>query len=783
MLVFSVLLPALLRAQSSTEPPPTNLKVDEKIVKLSPFQVDASRDVGYRAFNTITGLRLNMALMDIPINVVVLDKEFLKDTMSLYTTDSILRYVAGIGAGDQDIGSLVLRSNNTQFSLRDGFRVATATPSIFTERVEVVAGSVGVIYGVSSPSGVLNTVTKRALPGSDQFEFSGWVDNNNGYSGSADINLGTMAGGKLAVRLMGEDRQGGYLPFFGAGVVGATSQSHYTNLRGKIWSRPVAGAVTYRLSTSSEVRILYSNLRQNRPGGAPYYFLRDGSTTDAVPGQIMNPSIPWTFTASRGNDSRHERNISGWFEQQVTPKLNIMVGVMSQDLERINASGGVGNINANIPATVTKPAVRVGFTRTDTLTKGFDALLVGTYKFDVKPGPLGKIGNTLILNLQRSKSDITVFQRIARNAAGSPLFAYVPVAEIDQEAEFTKQGIDQNPDNWTLTPGDNFNNRWFNSVVAAYHGSFFNDRLLLTLAGLHLIFEQDTYQTQGFPTPRTPDKASVVRYDTHKNQPLVGATYKVFRGLHAYASYSESVFPDPRLDGFNRSLPPPIGQGGEAGIKFDLWGGKVTGAMCVYNTEIVNQITSDPNAPNINTPITGQTGAFVSRGPTILRGFESQFLFSPLPNWQTIFSYAYMDPYVKENKVNPNEEGDPIDSALPNSWALWSKYRVPKGPAKNLSLAFGISWASGLYDRTFNLPGGSKLHRYYPSRIKDTEVNIGYGRTYGRYHVNWILNVHNVLYRGVDTGWVPTADGSPSTQSYKVPSYGRDYTLSMSVKF
>ena len=64
---------------------------DEQVVKLSPFEVTASKDVGYQATETLAGTRIRTNLADIGASISVITPEILHD---IGATDnaSLLQY-------------------------------------------------------------------------------------------------------------------------------------------------------------------------------------------------------------------------------------------------------------------------------------------------------------------------------------------------------------------------------------------------------------------------------------------------------------------------------------------------------------------------------------------------------------------------------------------------------------------------------------------------------------------------------------------------------------------
>ena len=76
--------------QSASSGPDT-----EDIIELTPFEVSASSDVGYRATSTLAGSRLNTDLKDVAAPISVLTAEFLED-LGATDIESAMAYVVGI---------------------------------------------------------------------------------------------------------------------------------------------------------------------------------------------------------------------------------------------------------------------------------------------------------------------------------------------------------------------------------------------------------------------------------------------------------------------------------------------------------------------------------------------------------------------------------------------------------------------------------------------------------------------------------------------------------------
>ncbi len=80
--------PSLAPSSYGGQPVRTNA---DGVVELSPFQVDASSDVGYYATNTLAGSRLNTKIEDLASSITVVTKQQAEDTGALDIQDMFIR--------------------------------------------------------------------------------------------------------------------------------------------------------------------------------------------------------------------------------------------------------------------------------------------------------------------------------------------------------------------------------------------------------------------------------------------------------------------------------------------------------------------------------------------------------------------------------------------------------------------------------------------------------------------------------------------------------------------
>ena len=188
LLALSLPLPA-------QEAPAADSSVEdaEEIIQLSPFEVTAEDSDGYSASTTLAGTRVRTDLRDIAASISVVTAEFLEDTGS-HNNQGLLVYTTGTevgglfgnfsgvsaGQGPSESKNLVEPSSNTRVrglssadNTRDYFQSDVPWDSYNVERVDLQRGPNSILFGVGSPSGIINNTTTPAIfkdTGKIQFE-------------------------------------------------------------------------------------------------------------------------------------------------------------------------------------------------------------------------------------------------------------------------------------------------------------------------------------------------------------------------------------------------------------------------------------------------------------------------------------------------------------------------------------------------------------------------------------------------------------------------------------
>ena len=191
---LSLLSPAApLRAQvAPAAPAPSAGAARDATITLSPFTVDASRDTGYFAENTLAGSRLNTNVGDLAASITVVTKQQLVDTGSIDLNDVFLYEANTEGTGnftdfnidtrgavqDRNAGfqggapslPFTPATSNRVRGIAAADRARDYYPSIQrlpfdsynTDSVEISRGPNSILFGLGSPAGIVNQTAARA---------------------------------------------------------------------------------------------------------------------------------------------------------------------------------------------------------------------------------------------------------------------------------------------------------------------------------------------------------------------------------------------------------------------------------------------------------------------------------------------------------------------------------------------------------------------------------------------------------------------------------------------
>jgi outer membrane receptor for ferric coprogen and ferric-rhodotorulic acid len=178
-------------ARAAQTPVASSASPSGDVVTLNPFEVDASKDIGYYAENTLAGSRLRTNVGDLASSITVVTKQQLEDTGALNINDVFLYEANTEGAGTYtpiffgpsgatDMIAGYSTNNGPTFGIaqanrvrglgsadtaQDNYPTLARLPfdSYNTNSVEINRGPNALLFGAAAPSGVVNQSTAEAV--------------------------------------------------------------------------------------------------------------------------------------------------------------------------------------------------------------------------------------------------------------------------------------------------------------------------------------------------------------------------------------------------------------------------------------------------------------------------------------------------------------------------------------------------------------------------------------------------------------------------------------------
>lgn len=138
----------------------------QEVNVVAPALSDTRPVKGYNATRATSATRTDTELVNVPQAITVITRDAMSD-QSMQSIADAVRYVPGVQAaqGEGNRDQLILRGNNTTSDLFiDGLRddIQTYRDLYNTDRIEVLKGANGMIFGRGGAGGVVNRVSKKA---------------------------------------------------------------------------------------------------------------------------------------------------------------------------------------------------------------------------------------------------------------------------------------------------------------------------------------------------------------------------------------------------------------------------------------------------------------------------------------------------------------------------------------------------------------------------------------------------------------------------------------------
>jgi outer membrane receptor protein involved in Fe transport len=198
--LVALLYPLAGFAQTSPATPTTspNTTTAEAPISLSAFEVNSTKDSGYRVQNAVVTTGIAQALIDTPLPITVVTEEFMRDAglrgfagavsyvSSVSTDGHVVNGNYGPGAGASQGNLNRFRGQAVNGTFRNGLRLTHGFDTENVDRIEIAKGPLAVFVGGATLGGEVNIVTKQPQF-SRRGELTFTAGSHDTYSAAADV--------------------------------------------------------------------------------------------------------------------------------------------------------------------------------------------------------------------------------------------------------------------------------------------------------------------------------------------------------------------------------------------------------------------------------------------------------------------------------------------------------------------------------------------------------------------------------------------------------------------
>lgn len=616
------------------------------VTTLPTIQVTAGNTNRYAAASSSTATKTNTLLRDVPQSITVITNELIKD-QSVRSIGDAVRYVPGVGIsqGEGNRDALVFRGNrSTGDFFTDGIRddVEYYRDLYNMERIEVLKGANGMIFGRGGSGGVVNRVSKQANWNPVQeFTFQGGSFNQKRMT--ADV--GYVINDKAAIRLnaLFEDSD---------------------SFRDDVNMMRLGISPTVTIKPTQRTKIVASMERFN-----------DHRTADRGITSFGGRPVDVSRSQFFGDPRRSHANvdvlafnslIEHKFESGITLQNRTNYATYDKFYQNVFASSGVDTSNQVSLAAYNNATTRENvFNQTNLL-------------YSLNTGP---VAHTLMAGIEVGRQE-------THNRRETGLFNNkttswsVPLSDPTVHVPITFKTRD------SLGSIDALNRSVVNVTSLYIQDQVEIIPQLQAIAGVRYdMFDVDFQQKNGSRDHlKTRDGLIAPRF---------GLIYKPITPISIYASYSQAYVPraGDQLTALNvtvEALKPEKFTTLEVGVKWDVRP-DLAFTAAVYQldrTNVLSSITVSPNAPDQTVLTKGQ------RTEGVEVGLAGQLA----ANWSVMGGYAYQTGEITSDIFGVAKKGASVAELPRHTFSMWSRYDITPG----IGAALGVIHRGSMYSSLTN---------------------------------------------------------------------------------
>ncbi|ENE4592102.1 ferrichrome porin FhuA [Escherichia coli] len=659
------------------------------------------------ARQSATGTKTDTPIQKVPQSISVVTAE----EMALHQPKSVkeaLSYTPGVAVGTRGASNtydyLIIRGfaadGQSQNNYLNGLKMqgnfyndAVIDPYML-ERAEIMRGPVSVLYGKSSPGGLLNMVSKRPTTEPlKEVQFKAGTDSL--FQTGFDFSDALDDDGVYSYRLTGLARSAN------AQQKGAEEQRY-----------AIAPAFTWR--PDDKTNFTFLSYFQNEPETGYYGWLPKEGTVEPLPN---GKRLPTDFNEGAKNNtySRNEKMIGYSFDHEfndtftvrqnlrfaqnkVSQKSVYGYGMCSDPLYSLNPSSSPC---ANVPQSQWGHTLTRQYVIDNEKLENFSVDTQLQSKFAT-----GSVDHTLLtgVDFMRMRNDIDSWFGYAGSVAPSDIY------NLDRsDFDF---GAHPNPSGPYRVLLKQKQTGLYVQDQAQW------DKVLVTLGGRYDWADQSSFNRDYGNKSDRDDKQFTWRG---------GVNYLFDNGVTPYFSYSESFEPASQTDANGDLFAPSKGKQYEVGVKYVPEDRPIVVTGALYQLTKTNNLMADPNGSLFS----------VEGGEIRARGVELEAKAALSASVNVVGSYTYTD---AEYTTDTNYKGNTPAQVPKHMASLWADYTFFDGPLSGLTLGTGGRYTGSSYGDPAN---SFKVGSY---TVVDALVRYDLARV-GMAGSNVALHVNNLFDR------------------------------------
>ncbi|ENJ4236676.1 ferrichrome porin FhuA [Escherichia coli] len=662
------------------------------------------------ARQSATGTKTDTPIQKVPQSISVVTAE----EMALHQPKSVkeaLSYTPGVAVGTRGASNtydyLIIRGfaadGQSQNNYLNGLKMqgnfyndAVIDPYML-ERAEIMRGPVSVLYGKSSPGGLLNMVSKRPTTEPlKEVQFKAGTDSL--FQTGFDFSDALDDDGVYSYRLTGLARSAN------AQQKGSEEQRY-----------AIAPAFTWR--PDDKTNFTFLSYFQNEPETGYYGWLPKEGTVEPLPN---GKRLPTDFNEGAKNNtySRNEKMIGYSFDHEFNDTFTVRQNLrFAQNKVSQKSVYGYGMCSDPLytkdqEALKASPCLSIPQSQWGhTLTRQYviDNEKLENFSVDTQlqsKFATGSMGHTLLtgVDFMRMRNDIDSWFGYAGSVAPSDIY------NLDRsDFDF---GAHPNPSGPYRVLLKQKQTGLYVQDQAQW------DKVLVTLGGRYDWADQSSFNRDYGNKSERDDKEFTWRG---------GVNYLFDNGVTPYFSYSESFEPASQTDANGDLFAPSKGKQYEVGVKYVPEDRPIVVTGALYQLTKTNNLMADPNGSLFS----------VEGGEIRARGVELEAKAALSASVNVVGSYTYTD---AEYTTDTTYKGNTPAQVPKHMASLWADYTFFDGPLSGLTLGTGGRYTGSSYGDPAN---SFKVGSY---TVVDALVRYDLARV-GMAGSNVALHVNNLFDR------------------------------------